>query len=193
MSESNGATSIDHASPATPSVVLGPDDADRNGDAQACFPSAAALRAAHGDLLQRRRGDGNTPDLLEGADRFIRRGQATGALLDLDDDRWACQSLLDYWANMLYRAGREPPDAALAEFDPTLAPDLDDALCPYVGLDAFREDDHARFFGRNRLVEDWVERLRSDRLLVVVGPSGSGKSSLVLGGLIPMLKDGALP
>src|SRR5205823_5217673 len=31
------------------------------------------------------------------------------------------------------------------------------------------------------------------RLLVVLGPSGSGKSSLVLGGLIPALKAGALP
>jgi WD40 repeat protein/energy-coupling factor transporter ATP-binding protein EcfA2 len=155
------------------------------------FPSLAALRAVHSDLLQRRRDSQETHEFLVEIDGFIRKGQATGALLDIDDERWATQSLLDYWANVLYHAEIEPPEATLAEFDPTLAPELDDALCPYQGLDTFREASY--FFGRQRLIENLVSRLQEKRLLAVLGPSGSGKSSLVLAGLLPALKAGALP
>jgi hypothetical protein len=84
------------------------------------YASAAAMRAAHVELLERRRIGALTDDILDAAATFLRRGQATGALLDTDEDRWASQSLLDYWANALYRAGRETPDATLADFDPSL-------------------------------------------------------------------------
>ena len=124
---------------------------------------------------------------------FIQRGRATGVLLDSSQDRRASQSLLDYWANALYRAGREPPDATLAEFDPALAPELDDKLCPYRGLDAFHQVHHKVFFGRQRLVDEMVDQLKEGRLLTVVGPSGSGKSSAVLAGLLPALRAGAIP
>jgi uncharacterized integral membrane protein len=157
------------------------------------FPSLAALKAAHIALLQQHHASGETPEFLSQADAFIRQGQATGALLDAQDDRWTAQSLLDYWANVLYRAGQIPPDATLAEFDITLSPELDDALCPYRGLDVFREADHAHFFGRQRLIEEMLAFLRKDRLLFVVGSSGSGKSSLVRAGLVPALEAGAIP
>jgi len=157
------------------------------------YPSLAALREAHGALLDRRRVQGETPKLLAAVEEFLRCGSATGTLLDASDDRRAAQSLLNYWANGLYRAGRESPDATLADFDPLLAPVLPDADCPYLGLDAFREADHVRFFGRRLLIDELVQRLGDQRLLAVVGPSGSGKSSLVLAGLIPALKAGALP
>jgi DNA-binding SARP family transcriptional activator len=68
---------------------------------------------------------------------------------------------------------------------------------PYKGLAAFDEADAAFFFGREALVQRLVERLAEDhplaRFLAVVGPSGSGKSSLVKAGLIPALRAGALP
>ena len=157
------------------------------------FPSLAALRTTHSELLKRERESGDAPTFLDEVAEFVRRGQATGALLDADTDRWAVQSLLDYWTTVLYRAGREPPDEALAEFDHELAPKLNDALCPYLGLDAFQEANHDRFYGRQRLIEELVARLRDNRFLAVIGPSGSGKSSLVRAGLLPALKAGALP
>ena len=47
------------------------------------------------------------------------------------------------------------------------------------------------FFGRELLTARLIERLReSDFLAVVVGASGSGKSSIVRAGLIPALKNG---
>ncbi|MEO0561725.1 MAG: protein kinase, partial [Chloroflexota bacterium] len=67
---------------------------------------------------------------------------------------------------------------------------------PYLGLRPFSEADHLSFFGRQRLVDALVERMDEDHqyrnFLGVVGPSGSGKSSLVYAGLIPQLREGAL-
>lgn len=67
---------------------------------------------------------------------------------------------------------------------------------PYLGLQAFDDGDHDRFFGRDRLVTELVSRLTGNsvasRSLVVVGPSGSGKSSVVRAGLLPALRAGAV-
>jgi len=164
-----------------------------NDDALTYFPSLAALKAAHIELLERRSVGNDTPAFLAEIAAFIRRGSATGALLNADDDRWASQSMLDYWSNLLYRLRQDPPDATLAAFDPAMAPELEEALCPYLGLDAFHETHHDRFFGRQRLITELIDRLSASRFLAVVGPSGSGKSSLVLGGLLPALKAGRLP
>lgn len=64
---------------------------------------------------------------------------------------------------------------------------------PYRGLDPFEAADADRFFGREELVEELAERLGGCRLVAVLGPSGSGKSSLVLAGLLPQLQRGTLP
>ncbi len=68
---------------------------------------------------------------------------------------------------------------------------------PYKGLRAFRVTDAPDFFGREKLVEKLLVRLRETselaRFLAVVGPSGSGKSSVVKAGLIPALWRGDLP
>jgi len=62
---------------------------------------------------------------------------------------------------------------------------------PFKGLQYFDEDDADLFFGRELLTARLIGRLReSDFLAVVVGASGSGKSSAVRAGLIPALKTG---
>ena len=66
-------------------------------------------------------------------------------------------------------------------------------LCPYKGLASFDAPDAANFFGRERLVAELVARLAEASILAVVGPSGSGKSSLVRAGLLPALTAGVLP
>src|SRR5262249_54147968 len=128
-------------------------------DGVAGYSSLAALREVHGALLDQRRMCGDSTDLLTAAEAFIQHGVVTGAVLDGNEDRRAAQSLLNYWANMLYRADRGPLDATLAEFDPLLAPELPEALCPYLGLDAFSEASAGRFFGRQELIGRMVERL----------------------------------
>jgi DNA-binding SARP family transcriptional activator/ABC-type glycerol-3-phosphate transport system substrate-binding protein len=68
---------------------------------------------------------------------------------------------------------------------------------PYKGLRAFGEADAAEFFGRERVVERLLNRIGEGgsrgRLVALVGPSGSGKSSVVRAGLIPALRAGAVP
>jgi energy-coupling factor transporter ATP-binding protein EcfA2 len=156
------------------------------------YSSLPSLKEAHAQLLRYHRQDGETDEVLAAVDAFIRQGTATGALLDAYDERSATQSLLDYWVTVLYRAKHIPPDATLAEFDPALAPSLDDADCPYLGLSAFQEKDYNLFFGRRQLIENIIDHVKMDRFVAVLGPSGSGKSSVVLAGLIPLLKQGVL-
>ncbi len=156
------------------------------------FPSLASLRASHSELLKRSRASGDTPDTFAAIQDFIRRGRATGALLDAEADRWTAQTQLDYWSTQLYQPGQTPIDATLDDFDPLLAPELDDALCPYLGLDAFHENNQRLFFGRERLISELVKQVKINRWLSVLGSSGSGKSSVVRAGLIPALEQGAL-
>ncbi|MFM9553920.1 XRE family transcriptional regulator [Streptomyces caniscabiei] len=62
---------------------------------------------------------------------------------------------------------------------------------PYAGLRSFRERDSAWFFGRERLLEELAGRLERQRFVVVIGASGSGKSSLLRAGLVPRLRETA--
>jgi tetratricopeptide (TPR) repeat protein len=61
---------------------------------------------------------------------------------------------------------------------------------PYPGLRPFRRDESDLFFGREGCVDQMVDRLAATRFLAVLGPSGSGKSSLVLTGLLDALEIG---
>jgi len=72
------------------------------------------------------------------------------------------------------------------------------APVPYRGLRAFQPEDADWFCGREQLTTDLVARCAQryaagDGLLVVVGPSGSGKSSLLRAGLVPAVRDGGVP
>ena len=61
---------------------------------------------------------------------------------------------------------------------------------PFKGLRPFGEADAADFFGRDQIVGELHQLVNEQRFTAVVGPSGSGKSSLVLAGLVPELKRG---
>jgi TIR domain len=63
---------------------------------------------------------------------------------------------------------------------------------PFVGLRAFDSSKAHLFFGRERKVAELVELLRTEHLVMVVGDSGSGKSSLVKAGLVPAFRGGRL-
>ena len=74
-----------------------------------------------------------------------------------------------------------------------------EGVCPYRGLEPFGTGDTRFFFGRENLTDWLVSDLRREihapqgvRLLAVLGPSGSGKSSVVLAGLIPRVNAGAI-
>jgi WD40 repeat protein/serine/threonine protein kinase/DNA-binding SARP family transcriptional activator len=81
-------------------------------------------------------------------------------------------------------------------FDPqwsVVRPPTANLVNPYKGLHAFQEADAAVFYGRVNFVNQLVSRLSKTQFLAVVGPSGSGKSSVVRAGLIPALRQGSIP
>jgi hypothetical protein len=62
------------------------------------------------------------------------------------------------------------------------------ALCPYRGLRAFHEEDGPLYFGREDFIKQLTDKVDQGGLIAVVGPSGSGKSSVVQAGLLPRLR-----
>jgi WD40 repeat protein/tRNA A-37 threonylcarbamoyl transferase component Bud32 len=68
-----------------------------------------------------------------------------------------------------------------------------EGICPFKGLASFEPADADYFFGRERLVAELVARLVGAGFVGIVGPSGSGKSSVLRAGLLPALAGGVLP
>jgi WD40 repeat protein/serine/threonine protein kinase len=132
------------------------------------------------------------PDLPVQIDNVIQRATAKRP-----DDRYA--DALEM-ADAFRRAVRGM-DVTKQVIDASVFLAEEDVVNPFKGLRPFQEADADNFFGREVLVEQLVERLtpsksgrdRESRFLAVVGPSGSGKSSAVKAGLIPALREGAIP
>ena len=120
------------------------------------------------------------------------------ALLELGMLREETRRALGYRADRLdvaVLAGPSADEERAAGLDATGIPVSPD--CPYPGLAAFQPEDAERFSGRDQLTAELVARagelLARPGLLTVLGPSGSGKSSLLRAGLLPAVAAGALP
>ncbi|MEA5551842.1 CHAT domain-containing protein [Anabaena cylindrica UHCC 0172] len=85
-----------------------------------------------------------------------------------------CEQVIDLSFNAL-ALGQQPPTY--------------DSRCPFLGLYPFREKNREFFFGREQLISQLQEKLTEHNFLAVLGASGSGKSSVVLAGLIPLLQE----
>ena len=86
-------------------------------------------------------------------------------------------------------------EQAILRQDPTLSVEepmgSTDGACPYQGLTPYDVNDAEGFFGREDAVAASLDRLRDVGVLAVVGPSGSGKSSLIRAGVAAALsRDG---
>lgn len=71
--------------------------------------------------------------------------------------------------------------------------DIETEGSPFPGLKSFEERHERVYFGRSRDVAAVLKRMVGNRLQVIAGASGSGKSSLVKAGVLPKLRDNALP
>ena len=94
------------------------------------------------------------------------------------------------------RQGSVPLELSLEELD-FAELELLETKNPYKGLRAFQQADAADFFGRTAMIERVFSRLQEpvveNNFLAVIGPSGSGKSSLVKAGVLPGLRQGQIP
>jgi hypothetical protein len=84
---------------------------------------------------------------------------------------------------------RETEDATSAMSSTDAITDLSN---PFPGLRTFLSEEDYLFFGRHEQIEDLLRRLRMNRLIAVVGTSGSGKSSLVRAGMLPAVLGGGM-
>ncbi len=106
---------------------------------------------------------------------YLAQRQARERLQGWEDD-FPCAS----WLPVIYQnpAAVPPTWSQLAGSPP----------CPYRGLSAFREEEAPLFKGRETFTEQLVWATKRKPLVSVIGPSGSGKSSVVFAGLIPQLR-----
>ncbi|WP_243074679.1 BTAD domain-containing putative transcriptional regulator [Microbacterium sp. SS28] len=162
--------------------------------------------SAEEELLDARLGAGEHRSVIADAERLLREQP-------LREDRWAIVALANYRANrqaealaVLRRARERLADELGIEPGPRLAslelamlrrdPSLDAPLaaaptigvCPYPGLRPFGPDDSDVFFGRDDDIEALLERVTPGGIVTIAGASGTGKSSLLLAGLIPRLR-----
>ena len=95
---------------------------------------------------------------------------------------------LNTWVELANPA--EPQELAdtLAVVEGPEEPPARSPLCPFRALRAFREEDASLYFGRERDGERLLALVRTHPFVAVVGPSGSGKSSVVQAGLLPRLR-----
>ncbi|MFJ9345180.1 hypothetical protein [Streptomyces sp. NPDC101237] len=105
---------------------------------------------------------------------------------------------LSQWQKLWERAVADPVGELSA---PAAAEDPDasappDGVCPYRGLASYRREDARWFFGRERSTDALITQLRSASatggLVMLVGASGAGKSSLLNAGVVTALQNGAL-
>jgi WD40 repeat protein len=68
-------------------------------------------------------------------------------------------------------------------------PTYDPKLNPYMGLKAYDIDDTDNFFGRDEVIEELLELVQKQPFTIVTGASGTGKSSLVKAGILPLMRN----
>ena len=95
--------------------------------------------------------------------------------------RGAVRERPDWWMPVLYT---RLEDGRVFDLTAMLPP----PPCPYPGMVPFRAEDSRFFYGREGEIQQMLDHLRQQRLLLVIGPSGSGKSSLIAAGLLPRLE-----
>lgn len=142
----------------------------------------------------------------------LTRGHAMVRAAPLRERRWELLALAQYQAGaqgealatirrlrtmLAQELGIDPsPDmlaleqAILHQDDTLVVPhaQVGQAQCPWQGLRAYDIDDADRFFGRAQDVETCLGLLQSTSFVALVGPSGSGKSSILRAGVLATLR-----
>lgn len=162
------------------------------------FSTLGELRKEHVEVVRATRAPAKTPEEKDArAERirsFMQRAHATGRRIENLADRDIAQGILDYWAADLLSSGLRGKALSnlttLAQFEASAPVDISTMSSPYMGLRAFEEKDAAWFFGRKQAIVQLCKAVAAERLVVMHGPSGSGKSSLAMAGLLPQLKSG---
>jgi len=121
------------------------------------FDSLSSMQEQHSSLVKEIGADILVPGNPDRIAEFIRRGVATGAILDAREDRTAAQSLINFWVSRLSSASS---DARRASADgklsapPSSAPEIEDTL--------LGEFDPATIANATEKADRWLETLNDD-------------------------------
>ncbi|MBV9786908.1 MAG: TIR domain-containing protein, partial [Chloroflexi bacterium] len=133
------------------------------------------------------------------ADQWLRLGGQLANFLSVDDqqdrliplrlDRFELPPQIAFRVALDFTSQANWPQETmrLCELLQSAPPSEQFIPCPYPGMLPFSQEDARRFYGRRDEIDKMIELLQQHRLLFVIGPSGSGKSSLVFAGLLPQL------
>ena len=152
-----------------------------NGDAAEPFKSLDEMRAAYHRLVRRY---GKTEvaepraELLGEIGTFVARGRLTGTLLDAPDDRWDAQSMLNYWATILYRhrpqREDEPLVTNLAPFGSPRSARAGSRGAPFLAP----PEPPDVFVGREDFLSDLKQQLTTPDNLALYGSLGTGMTAI---------------
>jgi hypothetical protein len=163
-------------------------------DGREVFDSIHSLRVAHAELMRLVQDHSRPSELAADIRSFLTRAELTGVLIGDSSERETIQNILDYWTGFLFTSpGVDPKymsSAQLAPFDNSVAPDLSNKPNPYIGLSAFDENSAQWFFGREEASKSLLQKIKEYSIVFVIGPLGSGRTSLLRAGVIPRLRMG---
>ena len=152
------------------------------------YPSLDVMRQAHRTLQRKFRGLKDQTPFMDEVVSFVEQGVLTGIVIEDEEDRWTAQGILDYWSAILYRNELNTIDATLHDYDQSLSPEFTDEMCPYIGLGTFGQGEQDQFYGRAAIIKKAIGRVETESFLGILGPAGSGKSSLLRAGVVPALQ-----
>lgn len=185
---------LDHNIEDIKPLKLGAAQNSKSGNLFQCFgyPSVNGIEGIHarGEIL------GMVPDqeLLQLSSQELTLGHSGAPVLDIKRDVVVGMVVSVYKPDSngkLRDTAYAIPSETLFQICREIRPS---EVCPYLGLNTFTIEMAQYFFGREALTRKLLGVLRGgSRFLAVLGPSGSGKSSVVQAGLLRALKEGQLP
>ena len=136
------------------------------------------------------------PSRLPEIIKFIKDVAKAGVFLEAPDERATAQNILDFWNASILAIGRpESEEKTPTELQPFEKGSRDQNALPgenpFLDSRAFGRDKRALLFGRGDAIRDLLERIRQNPIVFVVGPAGSGRTTLVMAGVVPLLKKNA--
>ncbi len=123
-------------------------------------------------------------------DKIVATHERNDSDVTYDVVLWALEQDNVGLPKLLAAAQRARPDSAELQ---TLVNDWQGRVfgppdCPYPGMRPFKTEEKSCFYGRDPEIDQAVDHLHHRNFLVVIGASGSGKSSLVAAGIVPALQ-----
>lgn len=144
------------------------------------------FRIRYDNLSSAASDDPDRSDLIGRLKHFLKVCAEHGRYVPIGTpERRSLRNLVDCWTSRLSRDRYAVDDIlGLVAYDPNAGVPLD-VLCPYPGLEPYDDKRKGDFSGREKLAGEYAKNLEDQGVFLIIGGSGSGKSSVALAGVRP--------